>query len=393
MPQASIIIPVLNQLAFTRNCLEALFRRTPASLFELILMDNGSTDATPDYMSTLTHPLRYLRFEKNLGFAAACNQAAQTARCEYLVFLNNDTLPQAGWLEALLELLQRDPSAGVAGPRLLWPNGTLQEAGALVFSDATTCHIGNRDDPSKDLYQQSYEVDYCSSACLVTRRGLFQEVGGFDTRYAPYHYECADYCFQIRERGFKTLYAPDSVVIHYQGMTPLEKGVTRDALIESQRHKFAAKWREELRFQPAPPVETGRMMVETRQGLKFPIGKWYYIGNNRVLKKNLERFVLHHLREPRKIALYGAGKHTQRLLALQVIPREQIAVIFDDVAAATSLEGIPVLKPAQAGQASFDLVLVSSDSIWEDLQYRARQWAPKGCPIISLYDDGSDDPG
>ncbi|OGV46885.1 MAG: hypothetical protein A2X46_16030 [Lentisphaerae bacterium GWF2_57_35] len=388
MPNVSIVIPVMNQLPFTRNCLDALFRRTPQRLYELILVDNGSMDATPDYLQAQTHSFRYLRNETNLGFAKACNQGAEAARCEWVLFLNNDTLPQQGWLETIVELAASDPQIGAVGARLLWPNGTLQEAGGIVFSDAATCHIGNRDDASKELYNTAYEVDFCSSACLLVRRNVFLSLGGFDTQYFPYYYECPDLCFTLRSHNYRVMYCPDSLVIHYEGMTPLEAGLDREQLMEQNRQKFIAKWREELRLQPAPPVESGLMVVESRQGIKLRVGKWYYIGNDRVLKQNLERFIHLHLADPGvRLALYGAGKHTRRLLALNMIPKNRIVAIFDDLATVPNVSGIPVLHPRQAKPIEYDLLLVSSDSVWEDLAYKARQWVPEGRRIESLYSD------
>jgi GT2 family glycosyltransferase len=388
MPNVSIIIPVMNQLPFTRNCLDALYRRTQRRLYELIIVDNGSTDGTQDYMNLQTHPLRYLRNETNLGFAQACTIGAEAARCEWVLFLHNDTLPQQGWLEALIDLAASDSQIGAVGARLLWPNGMLQESGGIVFSDASTCHIGNRDDPSKDLYNKVYEVDFCSSSCLLVRRNVFLNLKGFDTQYFPHYYECEDLCFTLRSHNYRVMYCPDSLVIHYEGMTPLENNVHREQLMEQHRKKFAAKWRDELRLQPMPPVESGLMVVESRQGIKLRVGKWYYIGNDRVLKQNLERFTRFHLTNPKtRLALYGAGKHTHRLLAQEIIPKKQMAAIFDDLSTLRDIQGIPIMKPQQASQVAFDLLLISSDSIWEDLAFKARRWAPAGCPIESLYAD------
>ena len=133
------------------------------------------------------------------------------------------------------------------------------------------------------------------------------------------------------------------------------------------------------------------MVVESRQGMRFHVGKWYYIGNDRVLRQNLERFVHLHLADPKtRIALYGAGKHTQRLLKMGVIPPGQIRAIFDDLTPCEDIQGIPVLKPRMAAEIDFDILLVSSDSVWEDLVYKAQRWMPKGRKIENLYSDLQD---
>ena len=187
-PAVSVIIPVLNNIELTRKCLKALRQNTPAELCEVIIWDNASTDATQTYFQrqpASNAAVRYFRSEENLGFVGGNNAAAQHALGRCLVFLNNDTEPQAGWLEALLQTIEADPAIAAVGAKLIYPNGQLQEAGGIIFRDASGWNYGRTQDPRDPRFNFPREVDYCSAACLLVRSDLFRQLGGFDSRYAP----------------------------------------------------------------------------------------------------------------------------------------------------------------------------------------------------------------
>ncbi len=258
-PLCSIVIPVFNKIEYTRRCLEQVLKITPEHLYELIVIDNGSTDGTAEYLAALKGRVRVLTNVENLGFVDACNQGASVARGRYLVFLNNDTLPLNGWLEALLGMAERDPAVGAVGAQLIYPDGRLQEAGGIIFSDGSGWNFGRFGDPRDPAYQLPVEVDYCSGAALLVRRELFQHLGGFDRRYAPAYYEDADLCFAIRSLGYKVMYCPEARVVHFEGITAgtdLSDGFKRYQAIN--REKFVSKWSAELARQDPPPFAAGR---------------------------------------------------------------------------------------------------------------------------------------
>src|SRR5262249_44792390 len=147
--------------------------------FEVIVVDDGSTDATAKAVPRIPG-IVYLRNETNSGFIASCNRGAESARSKYLVFLNNDTLVTDGWLSALLDTFSQEPQAGVVGSKLIYPDGRLQEAGGIVWRDASGCNYGKFDDRQKPEYNYLREVDYCSAAALMIPKALFQSVDGFD---------------------------------------------------------------------------------------------------------------------------------------------------------------------------------------------------------------------
>jgi GT2 family glycosyltransferase len=227
-PRVSIVIPVWNRLDFTVQCVESLIEHTPAGLFEVVFVDNGSTDDTPQFLECLEGNVKVVRNEENLGFARACNQGAEVAVGDHLLFLNNDIEAQPGWLEPLLETVDRDPSVAAVGSKLLFPDRTIQHAGVAVIQSPfektgiTVSHIHYKAHP--DVFAASFACEYqaLTAACLLVRRSAFAEVSGFDTGFWN-GYEDMDLCFKLRERGGKLVYQPRSVLIHHESQSGPER--------------------------------------------------------------------------------------------------------------------------------------------------------------------------
>jgi GT2 family glycosyltransferase/glycosyltransferase involved in cell wall biosynthesis len=252
-PRASIIVPAFEQLDYTLACLHSLAACGDRTPFEVIVVDDASGDATPGVLPGIPG-LRYLRNEANLGFIGACNAGAAAARGEFLVFLNNDTTVRPGWLDALLDTFESHPDTGLAGSQLVYPDGRLQEAGGIVFSDGSGWNYGRFDDPAHPRYGFVREVDYCSGASIALRRDLFAALGGFDAHYAPAYYEDTDLAMRVRAAGLKVRYQPASVVVHHEGVssgTDIAQGVKQHQA--TNQVKFLARWREVLAAQHAPP--------------------------------------------------------------------------------------------------------------------------------------------
>ncbi|TCZ84960.1 glycosyltransferase [Lysobacter sp. N42] len=249
-PVASIVVPVYGQIAHTLTCLRAIAAHPPRTAFEVVVVDDGSPDDTARVLANV-EGLRFHRRAANGGFIAACNDGAALARGEYVVFLNNDTVPQPGWLDELLGTFATHPDTGLVGAQLLYPDGRLQECGGIVFSDASAWNVGRFGDPSDPRYSYVREVDYCSGAAIAIRRALFEEIGGFDARYAPAYYEDTDLAFAVRERGLKVRVQPFAKVVHVEGATA-GTDETRGAKAYQVRNRgvFAAKWSQALQRQP-----------------------------------------------------------------------------------------------------------------------------------------------
>lgn len=266
--QASIIIPVHNQLAHTRACLECIQAHTPSGVYEVIVVDNGSTDGTRAFLENLGSGVRRVANPTNLGFTEACNQGAQAATAPYLVFLNNDTLPRPGWLEALTAGAEQLPAVGAVGAKLIYPDGRLQEAGGVVLADGTTRNFGRGEDPGAPIYNRPCEVDYCSGACLLVRADAFHQLGGFDQRYSPAYYEETDLCFRLRERGYRVIYSPRAEVVHVGSATAgtdISKGYRR--YLSLNRAKFVERWGEALKRHEPPPGPGQRVYSADRRFL------------------------------------------------------------------------------------------------------------------------------
>ena len=265
-PRTSIVIPVYNQATHTLTCLRSLAAHPAAATCEIIVVDDGSTDETGAWMPQIDG-LRYHRRPTNGGFIAACNDGAALAQGDYLVFLNNDTVPQPGWLDALLATFDAHAGVGLVGAQLVYPDGRLQEAGGVVFDDGSAWNYGRFDSPDDPRYASLRDADYCSGAAIAVPAGLFREAGGFDTRYAPAYYEDTDLAFSLRARGLRVLYQPASRVVHLEGITSgTDTGSGTKAYQVRNRDVFAAKWKDALARQPqAGSLPTAGSVVRPRR--------------------------------------------------------------------------------------------------------------------------------
>jgi len=241
-PRVSIVIPVYNEYRMTMTCLQALSECLDDQAVEIIIADDCSDDLTTS-LADRVHNIRVNRMPENGGFIENCRSAAAVAQGEFIVFLNNDTAVTPGWLDSMLAVMTSRPDAGIVGPKLLFADGKLQEAGGIAWRDGSAWNYGRADDPGKPQYNYLKTVDYISGACLLIRRSLWEDIGGFDTRYKPAYYEDADLAFAVREKGFEVYYQPASVVYHFEGVsngTDLSAGIKQHQLVNQE--KFREKW-------------------------------------------------------------------------------------------------------------------------------------------------------
>lgn len=231
-PDVSILVPVFNEIETTIECLLSIASTSGAITFEVIVANDASTDRTAEVLAKVPN-LKLVNQARNLGFLRNCNTAAQEATGHRLVLLNNDVQVAPGWLAGLVHALD-EPGVGAVGPRIVYPNGVLQEAGVRIRREGSVEMLGLNDRPENPRWSYMRDVDYVSGACLMLDTDLFHELGGFADELAPAYCEDLELCLRIRERGLRILYTPEAEIAHH-----LSK--SSNALSNSYKHGLIAR--------------------------------------------------------------------------------------------------------------------------------------------------------
>ena len=255
--RASVIVPTYQTVELTRACLAAL-ERAGLDGVEIVLVDNASTDGTDALLDEMEKSARIVRNAANLGFAKACNQGAAIARAPVLIFLNTDTEVHEGWLDPLLAAVE-DPAVGLAGSRLLYPNGRVQHAGMALMPGCIPWHIHRGVPGDHPVATQTRDLAIVTAACVAIRRDLFLDENGFDEGYRN-GFEDTDLCLRLASRGLVARYCGDSVITHHESMSP--------GRLDDDGHnmvRFRARW---LRWTP----DWDRLLAEDGLGLVGPAG-------------------------------------------------------------------------------------------------------------------------
>ncbi|MFI9008705.1 glycosyltransferase family 2 protein [Actinosynnema sp. NPDC053489] len=244
-PRVTFVLVTYGGGELARHCLDVLARHTGVP-YEVVVVDSASPDGTGRWLEENLTGATVVRMAENLGFGAGCNLGVQHARTEFVCFLNADVEVTPGWLDPLLELLDRTPAAAAAAPLMVFPDGRLQEAGSLLGGDAYSRGWGDGWTDPEPLYPRV--VDYASAACLVLRRRAFHDVGGFSPEYHIAYYEDTDLQFGLRARGWQVWVQPASRVVHVRHGTSSTSRA--EELSDINREVFRRRWSEDLATRP-----------------------------------------------------------------------------------------------------------------------------------------------
>lgn len=267
VPRLSILLVLYNRSELTLSCLRSLQPRLAESAAEVVLVDNASRDATGALLERI-RGATVIRNGDNRGFPRAVNQAAEAARGEFLLLLNNDTEVLGDSLGAAASFLKANPDVGAVGGRIILLDGTLQEAGCTLWREGHVLQYGRGDDPSAPEYVFQRDVDYCSGAFLMTRRRLFAQMGGLDPAYSPGYFEDLDYCVRLWRSGWRIVYLPDVSLIHYENASsPCRKELIE--LYQRNHFYFTQKHADWLGWQC--PASTPQLWARSSHDDRFKV--------------------------------------------------------------------------------------------------------------------------
>ena len=238
--RCAVVVPTFEGAQLTRTCLRALLENPSLCEAQIIVVDDGSTDGTRELLEEYGPAITVVTHEQNRGFAISCNDGAAAAEsCEHLVFLNNDTIPTAGWLDALVEHAATTPAAAAVGAKLLFPNGAIQHAGVMISQDGWPRHLYAGFQGEHPAVNSSRAVAAATAACLLVRVEDFEELGGFDSAFHN-GYEDVDLCLRLGQKGREVWYCHKSVVYHLESVTRWPTGEMVG--LEGNERLYAERW-------------------------------------------------------------------------------------------------------------------------------------------------------
>lgn len=266
-PDVSIILPAFNKFELTYNCIASIILAYNKTSYEVLVADDCSDDETKEIGSYIKN-VRHIRTAENMRFLLNCKNAVKYAKGNFLVFLNNDTEVTSYWLDALLEPFE-DESVGMTGSKLLNLDGTLQEAGGIVWGSGVPWNVGNGSSPIIPEYNYNRQADYLTGASMCVSKGVWDEIGGFSEEFVPCYYEDTDIAFKVRELGKKTIYCPFSRVIHFEGQShgkDVTKGLKAYQVVNSST--FKTKWFKQYKHNGKEGVD---LHLEKDRGIDYRV--------------------------------------------------------------------------------------------------------------------------
>jgi GT2 family glycosyltransferase/glycosyltransferase involved in cell wall biosynthesis len=356
-PLVSIIILNFNKSHLTAECLRAVWRYTEGYPYEIVVVDNGSDAEDFAALTAVSGPFRLLRLQTNRYFGEGNNIGAESARGDLLCFMNNDVIVTPHWLEPLMQVHERHPDCGAVGPKFVYPDGSLQEAGALVDAAGDVNRLGHGADASDDAYNQLRQVDYVSAAMVLLSRADFESVLGFDLAWDPAYYEDTDLCLKISSRGRKIYYCPSSKVVHFESVTTSDSShaLGLDNLKEVNRQKFVLRWGDRYQHNSSAalpaPTHPSSCAVTARE----PLRRLAVYAPDDFSQGGSERYILAFadaLKKTHRVSLITSERYSR--IRVSTVARE-LGIELGDVNVA-SLDEL-------AGMERFDIGLVAGREI------------------------------
>lgn len=377
-PLVSIIVPCHNQFHFTYHCLASLLLAQTKVPFEVVVVNDGSTDRTTS-IDQLVTGISVVRHDVAQGFVAAINAGAAIANGSYVLPLNNDVEVCNGWLEELLWPFTSCKGVGMTGAKLLYPDGRLQEAGGVVWGDGEVWNYGRYDNADDPRYSYTRQADYLSGACILVPKPLWDELGGFDPAFAPAYYEDTDLAFRVREKDLKTIYTPLSRVIHFEGAsngTSTSDGVKRHQVLHAplfrrkwfDRYRHHGKQRDRVDQEKDRDVYQRALMIDAQTPTpNHDAGSYAAVQEMRLLQSLGFQITF----APQSLA--HAGAHTQDLQRMGI--ECVYAPFFTSMAQLLQQRGD-----------EFDLVYVTRYNVAEQVVDLVRRYAPRAKLILNNAD-------
>jgi O-antigen biosynthesis protein len=358
----SLIVLNWNRSDLTLTALRSIAASTNVN-FECIVVDNGSSQKELNKLKadiaklSCSLEVRLIEIGINRYFGEGNNIGAEAARGDILVFLNNDVTVSPGWLEPLIERLLSDESIGAVGPKFLYPDGVLQEAGAFIDRrSGEAIQRGKFQKPEQTRFSLAGPVDYISAACMAIRKADFEAIRGFDFIFEPAYYEDTDVCFKLAGLGKSTWFEPSSTVVHVESATtsnPLNN-LALSNIVEINRLKFLQRlnygyYEKFVTSKPAKALKSKskRAAVYTPYGLTTGGGERYILSVAEMLSKC-------------GFCTLVITPHPYSKLRLN-----QLASEFD-----LELDGVSTISEEEAESLDFEIVVIMGNELYPKTRLR-----------------------
>lgn len=276
-PRVSVCVLVIADPTLALECLDSLGPAARSGEAETVVVANGTPEPARRVLEE-RQDIVLVRSGTNLGFAGGNDLAAAVARGRFLLFLNDDSTVEAGFIDRLVATAEDDPSIGAVGGRILSADGTLQEAGSVLWNDGWADHVGRGLAAGTPAFSYRRDVDYVSANGLLVRRDAWEAVGGFDRRYFPAYYEDVDLCLALRGHGYRVVYEPRARLRHLESQSTSSR--YRNFLLIRNRRRLVDKWSAALNQLEARPPTVDDAVVDraVHRARGFRPGCWYWPG-------------------------------------------------------------------------------------------------------------------